>query len=123
MKRIFNKYRLIYILTLIILFLVIPSTVSAVSYKSDFAELENNVTFETDEFEMDLEYTVFSNSTPENPSAITGYAKRKTDNMYYYHYIIYYYNSNKQEIGATDGYNGMWQKTSSTSTGSYISSL
>ncbi len=123
MKRIFNKYTLIFIIILISILFVNHSKVDAVSYKSDFVKLEETTTLETDEFEMDLEYTVFSNGTPEKPAAITGYAKRKTNDMYYYHYIVYYYNANKQEIGATDGYNGIWDNISSSSTGSYISSF
>lgn len=123
MKRIFNKYILAFIIILISIIFLNPSKVNAVSYKSDFIDLKGTITLETDEFEMDLEYTVFSNGTPEKPAAITGYAKRKINDMYYYHYIVYYYNSSKQEIGATDGYNGIWQTVSSSSTGSYISSF
>ena len=125
MKKYINEFSLILLFVFVSLPFNIPSKVNALSYKSDFVNLEDSVEFSTDEFIIDLEYTVFANGTPEKPSAITGNAVRKIDDMYYYHYIVYYYNSNKKEIGATDGYNGMWIKSYSqptTSTGSYISS-
>jgi len=126
MKKYINKFSFVLLFVFVSLLFITPSKVNALSYKSDFVNLEDSVEFSTNEFTMDLEYTVFANGTPEKPSAITGYAVRKMDDMYYYHYIVYYYNSNKEEIGATDGYNGMWRKSYSqptTSTGSYISSF
>ena len=126
MRKNINKLSFIVLFTFISLLFIIPSKVNALSYKSDYVNLEDSVEFSTDEFTIDLEYTVFVNGTPEKPSAITGEAVRKIDNMYYYHYIVYYYNSNKEEIGATDGYNGMWHKSYSQpnlSTGSYFSSF
>ncbi len=126
MKRNINKFSFFIIFNLVSLLFIIPSKVNALSYESDYVNLEDSVEFSTDEFTIDLEYTVFSNGTPEKSSAITGEAVRKVDNMYYYHYVVYYYNSNKEEIGATDGYNGMWHKLysqSDLSTGSYFSSF
>lgn len=126
MKKYINKFSFVLLFVFVSLLFITPSKVNTLSYKSDFVNLEDSVEFSTNEFTMDLEYTVFANGTPEKPSAITGYAVRKMDDMYYYHYIVYYYNSNKEEIGATDGYNGMWRKSYSqptTSTGSYISSF
>lgn len=124
MKKYINKFS--FVLLFVSLLFIASSKVNALSYKSDFVNLEDSVEFSTNEFTMDLEYTLFANGTPEKPSAIAGYAVRKMDNMYYHHYIVYYYNSNKEEIGASDGYNGMWRKSYSqptTSTGSYISSF
>jgi len=126
MKKYINKFSFVLLFVFVSLLFITPSKVNALSYKSGFVNLGDSVEFSTNEFTMDLEYTVFANGTPEKPSAITGYAVRKMDDMYYYHYIVYYYNSNKEEIGATDGYNGMWRKSYSqptTSTGSYISSF
>lgn len=124
MKKNINKFSFVLLFIFVSLLFITPSKVNALSYKSDFVNLEDSVEFSTNNFTMDLEYTVFANGTPEKPSAITGCAVRKMDNMYYYHYIVYYYNINKEEIGATDGYNGMWRKSYSqptTSMGSYIS--
>lgn len=126
MEKNIYKFSLVLLFIFVSLLFFIPSKVNVLSYKSDFVNLEDSVEFSTNEFTMDLEYTVFTNGTPEKPSAIRGYAVRKMDDMYYYHYIVYYYNSNKEEIGATDGYNGMWRKSYSQptiSTGSYISSF
>ena len=101
---------------------ILPIKVEALSYKSDFVDLKSNVVFQTDEFELDLKYTEFANGTIDKPAAITGEGRRKISNMYYYHYVVYYYNDQKEEIGATDGYNGIWDMISD-STGSYISSF
>lgn len=118
-----NKYMLF--LTGIFLFLflaILPIKVEALSYKSDFVDLKSNVVFQTNEFELDLKYTEFANGTIDKSAAITGEGRRKSSNMYYYHYVVYYYNDQKEEIGATDGYNGIWAMISDA-TGSYISSF
>ena len=109
MKKYLNKFSLA--LIFILLLVIIPSKINALSYKSDFVNLEDSVEFSTNEFTIDLQYIVYTNGTSENPSSIIGYAVRKTDDIYYYHYVIYYYNSNKEEIGITDGYGDIWEKS------------
>lgn len=118
MKKLLNLF---FACIFLFLLLFVPSKVNAQSYISDFVNLKDSVVFETDEFELDLEYTVLTNES-EIPAVIDGNARRKTNNMYYYHYVIYYYDNHKQEIGATDGYNGIWDNMSS-SNGSYFSSF
>ena len=127
MKTFFTKYSFIFIAIILTMIFVAPYKVNALSYKSDYIDLENSVELETDEFIMDLEYTVFSNGTAEKPSAITGHSLKKINNTYYYHYVIYYYNANKEEIGATDGYNHITNSIANDSnikqSGNYISSF
>lgn len=118
MKKLLNLF---FACIFLFLLLFVPSKINAQSYISDFVNLKDSVVFETDEFELDLEYTVLTNES-EIPAVIDGNARRKTNNMYYYHYVIYYYDNHKQEIGATDGYNGIWDNMSS-SNGSYFSSF
>ncbi|MGI6329787.1 MAG: DUF2207 domain-containing protein [Bacilli bacterium] len=118
-----NKYRLFLTSIFLFLFLVIlPIKVEALSYKSDFVDLKSDVVFQTDEFELDLKYIEFANEIIDKPAAITGEGRRKISNIYYYHYVVYYYNDQKEEIGATDGYNGIWNMISD-SAGSYLSSF
>ncbi len=127
MKTFFTKYKFIFSVILLTIIFVAPCKVHALSYKSDYIALEESVELETDKFVMDLEYTLFSNGTPEEPAAITGHSLKKVKDPYYYHYIIYYYNSNQEEIGATDGYNHITNSITNYSTieqvGNYISSM
>lgn len=116
MKKSINKLNLTLLFMFISLLFFAPVKVEAVSYKSDFVNLEDTVEFSTDKFIIDLKYTEFDNGTSEKPLVITGETVRKNDDIYYYHYIIYYYNLDKKEIGATDGYNGIWTQFYSTPT-------
>lgn len=116
MKKSINKLNLTLLFMFISLLFFAPVKVEAVSYKSDFVNLEDTVEFSTDKFIIDLKYTEFDNGTSEKPLVITGETVRKNDDIYYYHYIIYYYNLDKKEIGATDGYNGIWTQFNSTPT-------
>ena len=72
MKKYINKFSFVLLFVFVSLLFITPSKVNALSYKSDFVNLEDSVEFSTNEFTMDLEYTVFANGTPEKPSAIIG---------------------------------------------------
>lgn len=95
----------------LLLLIICPKNIDALSYISDYINLEDTVELETENFIFDLEYTKFSDSMEDKSSSITGYAVKKIDPMYYYHYVIYYYNANKEEIGVKDGYNVLWNKS------------
>lgn len=118
-----KEYKLLFfsIITLLV-FIISPIKVSALSYKSDYIDLKSEVYFQTDEFQLGLGYSTYTNGTADRPGSINGEARKKNNDVYYYHYVIYYYDESKEEIGVADGYNGIWDNLSS-SNGSYISSL
>lgn len=114
-----NINKFIFVILFVISFFVNFSKINALSYKSDFVYLEDSVAFYTDDFTIKLDYTV--NKDSNEKSSISGYAFSEIEDIYYYHYIVYYYNLDKEEIGATDGYNGIGN--SFTARGSYVNSF
>ena len=61
MKKSINKLNLTLLFMFISLLFFAPVKVEAVSYKSDFVNLEDTVEFSTDKFIIDLKYTEFDN--------------------------------------------------------------
>lgn len=109
-----NKKVLYFIAFLYLLF--IPIKINAVSYESAITSFDNPIEFISDEFIIDLKYDQIDHQSTDSPGALAGYSVRKIDNAYYYHYIVYYYDNEGNEIGATDGYNGIWSQSLSSPT-------
>lgn len=98
-----SKFK-IFIFLISCLFLL-PISASCKSYISDYTEVNNNVDFIADEFTINMSKY---ESNIENEFYLLGGAYKNISDVYYYHYIIYLYDENKEEIGAFDGYNGIW---------------
>ena len=98
-----SKFK-IFIFLIFSLFLL-PISASCKSYISDYTEVNNNVDFIADEFTINMSKY---ESDIENEFYLFGGAYKNISDVYYYHYVIYLYDENKEEIGAFDGYNGIW---------------
>lgn len=109
---------------IILILLLSCASIICVDAKSfiseEYVSLNNAVLFRSDDFEIYLELKSLSFSTSDELGMLSGYSKRKKEPMYYYHYIFYFYDSNYNEIGSADGYNGMWHEASKSSTGTFL---
>ena len=108
-------YRLSIFIFLISLFFLSPIKAECKSYISEFTKLGNSSLFNAEEFAINLDYITYD----DNSTALSGYANKKIDTTYYYHYVVRFYDLNREKIGETDGYNGIW--SDSLENGSYIS--
>ncbi len=85
---------------LLALLFFLPLKINAKSYISDYINLDEFVSFKTEELSISLEFGL----NRFNEHVIKGKIDPNTKDTYYYHYIIYYYNAFKENIKTIDGY-------------------
>ena len=99
----------IFIFLISCLFLL-PINANGKSYISDYTSINSKAQFKADEFTINLRKSDSSKNL-----YLLGGAYKNISDIYYYHYVIYLYNDNYEQIGAFDGYNGIWSDNKSNS--------
>ena len=121
-----KKYLGIFVLMFVLL--LIPSQVQALTYVSDFVELEDTVVFDTQDFRISYMFQTFNshyvNQVNEDRAEIYGYCNKKSEdvkNVYYQRYD--FYDEHQEPIGGSIGYVYMNHLLKERGEGSYHNAI
>ena len=99
-------------------FFLLPIYANCKSYISDYVDINSSTEFKTNDFVINMSKY---EGHIDNELYLLGEAYKNTSDVYYYHYVLYLYDANKTELGAFDGYNGIWSDIKSNTSTADIS--